>query len=293
VWRSAVGNSPQFWEVVHKTLTREFGLFHLGERDCSFARQCEQFILAAEPEQVFTVIELTFRLIDRVIRKFSYFKKIDAAITQDSDSAITELNERLEQHATGYRYFDGKLVSIGSQHLHSETLRPAVSLLNDEQFRDAAHAYARAQECLQRGDNNGAMAAGSAAFRHTMSAICIAQGWPYPENPTTGALIKVLVKHSLVPVRLVSYFSTLCEILDLADPFAIQRPARSSSHGETIIPDHFASYALHLAASNMVFLIEAYQSLHNSEKRLPKPKHVTSISNDLWLTAAKRRQKAQ
>ena len=68
------------------------------------------------------MIELSFRVIDRVTRTWSY----DAS--ERADEAIAELNARLHEHGIGYVFEGGEIIRVDSQLLHAEAVKPALIL---------------------------------------------------------------------------------------------------------------------------------------------------------------------
>lgn len=64
---------------------------------------CVQFLLS-EPntDKVLSIVELSFRLIDRYLRQYEERYQYDEArIDQRPDSATEELNHRFKEHAIG------------------------------------------------------------------------------------------------------------------------------------------------------------------------------------------------
>jgi hypothetical protein len=100
IWRTALGRyyapqgyshsdpSPanQLWEFVHDTLARELGLGVLaGDRGDSAKERCMKFILNADTPGTLDIIELSFRAIDRGVRKM---------ISYDTRHARYEVSQR-------------------------------------------------------------------------------------------------------------------------------------------------------------------------------------------------------
>jgi hypothetical protein len=69
-------------------------------------------------------------------------------------------------------------------------------------------------------------------------------------------------KNQLIPQYLETYFSGLRQVLEAGVPTVRNK---TSGHGQgatpTHVPEHLAAYVLHLAASNIVMLIEAHKAL--------------------------------
>jgi hypothetical protein len=278
IWRTAIGRyylpegafshgrpSPanEIWRFIHDTLARELGVTVLaGEWADDPPNRCTQFLGKTNTSGALDIIELSFRAIDLGIRKMDNYEIQDAHITQDADSAIEELNHRFKEHAIGYQYLGGQLVRLDSQFAHAEIVKPALSLLNATGFDGPADEFMRAFDHYRHGRNKEAVAEALKAFESSMKSICKARKWSHAPNATAQPLIKVLFEKGLIPAELESHFAGLRSAMESGLPTISNRTSR---HGQgpapTTIPPHFAAYALHLLASNVVFLVEAHKSL--------------------------------
>jgi hypothetical protein len=94
-----------------------------------------------------------------------------------------------------------------------------------------------------------------------MKAICDARKWPRPANATAIPLIDILCKNGLIPPELESHFSGLRSAMESGLPTLANRLSR---HGQGAtpkeVPPHYSAYALHLVASNIVFLLECHKA---------------------------------
>jgi hypothetical protein len=275
IWRGAIGRyySPSnsfggpaspanvFWEVIHKTLARELGLFALGEPMTDPNVQCQQYLLKADTSGALDIIELSFRVIERMVKK-RQSELHGAEINQDADSVVEELNHRFQEHGIGYQYVAGELVRIDSQLMHAEAVKPALSLLHEFGFDGPAEEFIQGFEHYRHGRNKEAIAEALKSFESTMKAICRARNWTFPANATAKPLMDILFTKGLIPADLESHFSGLRSAMESGLPTISNRRGRHGQGSDPIeIPPHFAAYALHLAASNIVFLVHAHKSL--------------------------------
>lgn len=100
------------------------------------------------------------------------------------------------------------------------------------------------------------------SFESTMMAICKARRWSHPPNATAQPLINLLLEKGLIPTDLTSHFSGLRAAMESGLPTISNKTSRHGQGPEpTTIPSHFAAYALHLLASNVVFLVEAHKAM--------------------------------
>jgi hypothetical protein len=161
IWRDAIGpyaidpgfraNSNAFWQLMKEGLCREKGMFSLSSRASNVAEQCLDFLMNADTDGALDIIELSLRVIDRRVREMHPYLRADAKITQDPDCAIEELNQRFLEHAIGYQYTDGIIIRVDSQFIHSEVVKPALSLLGQPGYEGPADEFIRAFDHYRHG----------------------------------------------------------------------------------------------------------------------------------------------
>jgi hypothetical protein len=262
IWQGAIGTDEAFWAIIHNIIAREAGLFGLGDPDNRMMGRCVEYMLTAQTADALNIIELSFLLIDRTIREKLNSGWALSGVIQHPDEAIVELNQRFKEHGIGYQYEDGILFSIDSQFLHAEAVRPALTLLNVKGFEGPAQEFEDAFKHFRHGQNKDTMDDALKCFESTMKAICTKRKWAYPSNATAKPLLDILINKGLIPATLESHFTGLRAALESGLPTISNKNSR---HGQGPIPievpKHFAAYALHLLASNVVFLIEAEKAL--------------------------------
>src|SRR5262249_45987832 len=105
--------SNLLWQEIHDNLARELGLIVLsGDRSDSPTSRCIKFLYQADVSGALDIIELSFVVIDRFVRKFDAYDRQVAGVTQNADSAIEELNHRFREHGIGFQYLEGMLVRL-------------------------------------------------------------------------------------------------------------------------------------------------------------------------------------
>jgi|KBSMisStaDraftv2_1062788.scaffolds.fasta_scaffold176677_2 uncharacterized protein DUF7014/AbiJ-like protein len=276
IWNSAIGNyfrssgysatkvSPanELWELIHSTLCRERGVFSLGEVGAKPDSQCKQFILSSEADGALDMIEFSFQVIDRFARRFHPYQIQEAKITQTADDAIGELNQRFREHGIGYQYVNGELIRIDSEFIHAEAVKPALSLLNQAGFDGPADEFMRAFEHYRHGRLKESVAEALKSFESAMKAICKARNWPHAPNATAKPLIDTLFENGLIPSELQGHFTGLRAAMESGLPTISNRTSRHGQGADPVsIPPHIAAYALHLAASNIVLMVQAHNAL--------------------------------
>lgn len=261
IWRSAIGSYLVIYEQVRKTMCRELGVFYIGPRhNVTDEEQCVGLLLNASSEQALDIIDLSFLLIDRVLREFQPYHRQQYDIAETAHDAIEELNHRFKQHGLGYEFVDGEIIRIDSQYIHAEAVKPAIQLLHDAKFYGASEEFLKAHKYYREGKYKEATAEALKSFESTLKCICNEKGWSYESTDTATKLIKVIFDNKLIPDYLQSHFSAIRGCLEAGLP-TVRNKTSGHGQGQEIIelPEHFASYALHLAASNIVFLVNAYK----------------------------------
>lgn len=197
------------------------------------------------------VIELTFLQIDKIVRKQPHFYQG----SQKPDDAIKELNARFREHGVGYQYESGSIVRIDSQFTHAKVVRPVLRLISTPLYQNASDEFLRAHEYYRNGDYEKCLIDCSNAVESTLKIICKKRKWEFDSSKdTTAKLIKICTEKGLIPTYLQNPLSGNATLRN-----------RLGAHGSGTTPisasSHIASYAIHLAATNILLLVEAEQKL--------------------------------
>lgn len=262
--RDTVGIERQYNELtngvynqIHKVLCKEYGVFSLKQNEYSnFAAVYDHFLAEENTERCLDIIELSFKIIDSYVRDQDYRFRQTEGVSQNSDDAISELNSRFKEANVGYQFESGELIRVDSQYLHSETVKPVLYVLgsnkhyagaNDEFLSAHEHyRHKRYKECL-----NDCLK----SFESLMKAIHDKHSWKYQPNDTAKKLINSCLVNELVPEYLQNQFSSVRILLESGIPTVRNK---EGGHGQgteiTSVPEHLASYTLHLTATNLLFL---------------------------------------
>src|ERR1019366_1526163 len=84
------------------------------------------------------------------------------------DSAVTELNARFREHGIGYQYESGEIIRVDSQLIHSEVVKPALTLLTAPEYEGANAEFLKAFEHYRKGDTKECLNECLKAFESTM-----------------------------------------------------------------------------------------------------------------------------
>ena len=256
--RSDVPSNNAGWQFIHGVVAREHGMFELAH-DHDIDKRCESYLLESRSaEAALDLIEAAFLYLDRVARKFDIRKRERRGIKITPDAAIEELNVRFRRAGVGYRFEAGKLLRVDSELLHSEVVQPALGYLHHEGFEGPSAEYLQAHAHYRVGDAKAAITEANNAFESTLKAICDQRSWWYPKGATASRLLRVVRQHGLLPDYLDTSFDQLAATLKSGLP---RVRGEEGAHGQGAepreTPDHVAAYALHLAAAQILFLVEA------------------------------------
>ncbi len=259
--KSYTGKSAsKIYQSIFDILCREYGKFSLVEtkHNDSPQRQIFDFILQTKStEEILDTIEVSFNLIESEISPNAYYYSQEVYVKTNPTSAIQELNERFKESAIGYSYVGGELIRIDSTYIHSEVVKPTLSLLSNSKFKGANEEYLKAHEHFRHGRNKECMNECLKAFESTLKIICKIKGWNYKETDTSRKLIQICFKNDLVPAFTQNQFTSLQNLVESGIPTIRNK---LGGHGQGEIPknvdDIMTRYALNLTGSNIIFLIE-------------------------------------
>ena len=206
----------------------------------------EGFVRAAYPAQVLDVIEIMYHEV-REDRTRNFAREINAAMRDEG---------------CPWLLCDGHFFQLDSTFLEREVLARAHELMAANRFEGASQEFLEARSELRAGNAKDAIAKAQNAFESVLKTI---------ENRSDGnasALIRCLRKTGFydgLPDALANAFG---ENVLMALPFIGNRLGRHGQGKDVVhVPLSFAKLTVHLAAAQIVFLIERYLELKPEEKR--------------------------
>ncbi|MBX3210189.1 MAG: hypothetical protein KF764_34475 [Labilithrix sp.] len=251
------------WQNIAKRVACEHGLLSIpGHADGFGIRHhradCMGYILQTkDPEKVLDMVEYSFT----ILKVCGLDHRLRHNVSCEPDDAIKELNQRFRIHGVGYAYQDTQIVRVDSQLLHAEAVVPALQLLQQKGFKGPNEEFLSAHEHLRHGRTEEAVVDAGKAFESTMKVICDAKEWPYHENRATAStLIGIILEKKLIPTWGEEQLRNLEKCLTGLSTVR-NRNAHGAGATPRDVPDHLAAYALHLAASNIVFLVESFNAM--------------------------------
>ena len=178
ILRRAIGehhNRGREW--VHGIVAEGHGQFALADGR-SDDQRCINFLLRdPSVDHVLDFIEVSFRFVNRIVRKFDHHQRREYGIRATADASIERLNERFRLAGVGYRYEDGMILRVDSELVHSEVVRPALQFLNEPGFEGPQEEFLRAHSHYRAGRTKEAVTTANSAFESTLKAICDKRGW--------------------------------------------------------------------------------------------------------------------
>lgn len=275
IWRDAIGpfynysrydlskvaENNEGWKMIHDIVAREHGKFALSA-SYDINESCEEYFLNnSSIDAALDIVEVSFRYIDQIVRQMHDRERQSRGIKVSANEAIEELNLRLMRASVGYRFENGQIVRVDSELIHSEVVRPALRFLGHKGFEGPRDEFIRAHAHYRAGEMKDAITDANNAFESTLKSICRIRRWEYPDGARASDLLKLVRKHGLLPDYLDNSFDQLAATLKSGLP---EVRNTEGAHGQGSIPrdtpTHVASYALHLAAANILFLAEAHKA---------------------------------
>ena len=241
----------ELWESVQKCIAQEHGVidsFHANMTGC------EKYLLEnPSVEEKLDMIEASFDHIDRVVRPKH---------PKDADEIIDELNIRFRRANAGYQFENGMIFRMDSYLIHKKIVKPTLQFLCGPEFQGPNKEYLKAHEHYRTGNLKETIVSANNAFESVMKTICDQRHWPYLEGASASDLLKVLRGNGFLPDYLDSSFDQLAATLKSGLP---KIRNKEGAHGQGSkpreTPDYVAAYALHLAATKILFLAEAHKAL--------------------------------
>ncbi len=263
----------RYWELLCKKYCLEKGIPLLGEDSEWFDQEMKKYLERIDTcvEDILDVIELTFSnefvlgdnwlSLKDVFDMRIYHKtlnSIDIKLLQKQ--AIEKINERFRQHNLGYELVNGKIVRKDSEYLHAETVVPALTLITQNGFEGASHEFFYALQHRKQQHNEEAIDFALKALESTIKTICDRLKFPYDKQHDGASKLITILKNQ-------NFLSSNSEISSwLSSTIQQELPTlrnKLGGHGDgehhIPVPDAFADYALHLAATNIVFLVDLFK----------------------------------
>jgi hypothetical protein len=245
------------YEFIHKALCKEYGVFTLKPHALSDDDAILDYFLNCDDyEKCLDIIEMTFRIINNYVDNNYYNYKQHTTSSQEPEDAINELNSRFQECGVGYQFESGELIRVDSQYLHSESVKPVLHLLgSSKEYQGANDEFLSAHEHYRHKRYKECLNDCLKSFESLMKAIHEKHSWTYGQNDTAKKLINSCLVNNLVPDYLQNQFSSVRILLESGIPTVRNKEGGHGQGAEiSTVPEHLASYTLHLTATNLLFL---------------------------------------
>lgn len=249
------------YEELHQILRKEYGRFSLGQSYEDDKTAIHNFFLnEGDCESCLDIIELFFKAINIIVRESPndfYSSK------QKPDDAIEELNIRFKETGLGYQFEENELIKVDSQFIHSEVVKPVLQLLGaDKDYQGPSAEFLTAHEHYRHQRYKECLNDCLKAFESLMKSIHKKNNWTFnQQKDTSSKLISNCLTKGLIPNYLQDQFISINKLLESGVP-TIRNKEGGHGQGAEIkkVPEYLASYALHLTASNLLFLIKCEEN---------------------------------
>lgn len=251
------------YERIHKDLCREYGEFTLDSNSNTDSEAIFNYLLNCNDyEKCVDIIEL---LLQNIHMLHKYYMNQLPTKCQPQD-AIDAINYRFKEHSLGYQFepVASEIIRVDSQFIHAEVVKPALKLLaNKDLYQGANDEFLSAHEHYRHQKYKECITDCTKSFESLMKAIHEKRGWAYDRNKDTAQkLVQNCLDNGLIPEYLLSQYQSLGNLLKSGLPTTRNR---ESGHGQGTevreVPEHLASYALHLTATNLLFLAQCEEKL--------------------------------
>ncbi len=247
---------PTALEYTHNALCEEYGTLYLYDEALPQAEQMIGFFSVTDDyAQCLDFIEVFFRFVEDIGTRPSRFGILDINVIT---SAIITLNQRFLENQIGYQYESGCIIKMDSQLMHEEVTKPALNFLSNSIYKNANKEFLSAHEHYRQGRHGECLNDCLRAFESTMKVICTKRKWKYDQKDPAKRLIDILFQNHLIPDFMQAHYAGLRSTLESGVPTVRNNlSAHGEGEKEIKVPESVASYALHITAANIVFLIKA------------------------------------
>ena len=252
-----------FWEITCELFAREKGLKYIqgrgGYNNTSTAY--ELYVDKSTNEDFLDLLDFT---ISRIVY---HEQSINILGSESIEDAIEELNYRFQQHYLGYEIINGDLIPKTDEHIHTNIIKPALSVLHQKEFQGSENEFIVAWKHYKDRNYKDAILNAGKAFESVMKSICKHMKYPYNDQKDDAKkLIQILRDNEFFPTYLESHMNGIRATLESGAP-TVRNKTSGHGQGELVVEvsEAYASYSLNLVATNIVFLCKLFQERRKSK----------------------------
>ena len=228
----------------------------------------QDFILNSPEEELLTSIELLIALKNQDILNRDYYNRHTPA--QKMQDFILQINKAFKLGKIGYEIVPVGLedlhyiiVPIDSKYLYTETIKRTLTLLHDVEFKGSLQEFESALDEYRNERYDNVILKANKAFESTLKAVLTKKNMSFDEkkDKISALISKLFDSPQFIDPSLKDTFDKVKIILKSGLPTIRNQPG--VAHGQGLEPKNieksYAEFALHLAGTYTVFLIERYK----------------------------------
>lgn len=255
------GIAAQVQKVIFETICKEEGKKSLytdgffGEHGAGYQVE-HYFDQLSDADKIIDAIDIVFHFLGRmehVVRERDQYIQISYPIAK----AIENLNQRFRENGVGYEFINGKIIRVDNKLLHKETVQPALSLLDETDYKNANDEYLNAHEHFRFRRNKECLNECLKSFESTIKIICQKNTWSFTDKDTAKPLINILLRNAFLPNYHETQLHAIGQLLESSIPTIRNK---KSGHGQgiktIIVPDSLAQYMLYITGATIRLFVE-------------------------------------
>ena len=223
-----------------------------------FARLCNEENI----EKCLDIVEIIFLILNEKNNEIIKARNLDCLISHYR-ILINTLNQLFRESGVGYQFEENQIIRVDSQFVHSEVIKPTLLILSSsKEYNGVLDEFMSAHEHYRNKKYKETLNDCLKSLESLMKAIHEKHNWVYNPNDASKKLINSCFTHKLIPEYLRNQFSSLQTLLESGVPTIRNK---EGGHGQgsnvTNVPEHLASYTIHLTATNLLFLARCEELL--------------------------------
>lgn len=210
----------------------------------------EDFLLNTDPPKIFDFIELCLNTI------------FASGEHRHANEVAQRLNKWFKLSGYGYEIMELKFERVDSEYLKEEAIKPALRLLQKMEFGGALREFEGAIEAQRNEKWEDVIKKANDSFESVMKEILGKRNVSFDSDDTASDLIQKLKDDDILDPPLLSFADSLRSTLESGLP-TLRNVIPGAGHGRgkyvEEVKQSYCNFALHLAGSLIVFLIERYE----------------------------------